>query len=613
MELAIVIPYYKIDYFEECLDSLANQTNKNFRVYIGDDASLEDPSDLLEKYTNKLNFTYHRFQNNLGGKSLTLQWHRCINLSAGEKWLMILGDDDYLSSNYIEEFYKNLSSIQKFDIKVVRFASRIVRSPSGEISKLYEHPKMEKATDFVYRRYFEASRGSLTEQIFRRDMYLKYGFGNIPLGWGADIYAWLQFSESGFNYTINTAIAYFRISDVNISRGGFQEEEKAKSRFLFFSKYLITHLDDFNNQQQVKFVLLYEQIIYTNRNVNLKNSSLIIKSLFSNTGLTPVLKFFRRLLIHLYSNRDHYATKKILFALFKKVKFQLYYLRRGFVRKLQDWQKKEFERRIWKRQLYFFDTPHKQELSNFRLFQSDDFQVWKNTTYWQRRLENKLNSKEFVQKLGIKTARKIWAGRREDFEILDLVQLPVNYIVKPVRGEASKNVLLIRNGYNIFDKKFYDKNMLRKKIVEFYKNGIEELIIEEFLPNEDGGVVVPNDYRFYTFDGNIIFIQLDKRKGLEKDQVSFYDQNWNLIEEKILIDAVIDREDPAPHCFEEMKAQVRLLSRYYKNFARIDFYATQKGAVFGEFTPTPRKGKFLTSYGNRKLVEAWDYYCKGMY
>jgi len=107
MELAIVIPYYKIDFFEVCLESLSIQTNKNFKVYIGDDASPEDPSEILEHFKDSLNIVYHRFYENLGGTSLTQQWHRCINLSAGERWIMILGDDDYLSENYVEEFYKD--------------------------------------------------------------------------------------------------------------------------------------------------------------------------------------------------------------------------------------------------------------------------------------------------------------------------------------------------------------------------------------------------------------------------------------------------------------------------------------------------------------------------
>ena len=51
--LAIVIPYFKHAFFETTLLSLAGQTCKDFKVYISDDASLENLSDLLVKFQGK--------------------------------------------------------------------------------------------------------------------------------------------------------------------------------------------------------------------------------------------------------------------------------------------------------------------------------------------------------------------------------------------------------------------------------------------------------------------------------------------------------------------------------------------------------------------------------
>ena len=39
-DLAIVIPAYKIDFFDSVLKSLANQTNKNFTIYVGNEANI---------------------------------------------------------------------------------------------------------------------------------------------------------------------------------------------------------------------------------------------------------------------------------------------------------------------------------------------------------------------------------------------------------------------------------------------------------------------------------------------------------------------------------------------------------------------------------------------
>ena len=71
--LAIVIPYYKLTFFEDTLASLAHQTDKSFKVYIGNDASPEDPLFLLNQYKGKFDFNYYKFENNLGSKSLVIQ------------------------------------------------------------------------------------------------------------------------------------------------------------------------------------------------------------------------------------------------------------------------------------------------------------------------------------------------------------------------------------------------------------------------------------------------------------------------------------------------------------------------------------------------------------
>jgi len=73
---------------------------------------LKNPEALLEKYQKSFDFLYHRFDENLGGISLTRQWERCITLTANEKWIMILGDDDILGVNVVEDFYQSVTEIE---------------------------------------------------------------------------------------------------------------------------------------------------------------------------------------------------------------------------------------------------------------------------------------------------------------------------------------------------------------------------------------------------------------------------------------------------------------------------------------------------------------------
>ena len=80
-KLAIIIPAYKPNYLAETLESLAVQTNKNFRVYVGDDASPHDIKKIVDEFHNTLDIRYHRFEENMGAFSLVKQWERCVELS----------------------------------------------------------------------------------------------------------------------------------------------------------------------------------------------------------------------------------------------------------------------------------------------------------------------------------------------------------------------------------------------------------------------------------------------------------------------------------------------------------------------------------------------------
>lgn len=295
--LAIIIPYYKITFFEETLLSLTNQTDKRFKVYIGDDASPENPMELLSKYKGQFNFTYKRFESNLGGISLTKQWDRCIAMTNEEEWIMILGDDDYISKNYIEEFYKNIDEIEKSDIKVVHFASR-VHEANGEISERYSHPKIENSTDFFYRKFFKNSRGSLSEQLFKRNAYLKHGFRDFPLGWGSDDFAWLDFTEFGKTYAINDATAYFRFSSENISRFGYNEAIKKEAKYLYFTIIIENYLKKFKIEQRLPLLFYYEQLVYGSKKASFLFWIKLCKSFILENELIQVIKFTRRLLIY---------------------------------------------------------------------------------------------------------------------------------------------------------------------------------------------------------------------------------------------------------------------------------------------------------------------------
>jgi len=287
--LAIVIPYFKIDFFEETLSSLARQTNKQFHVYIGNDASPDDPEEIINKYKENLDITYKSFDRNLGRVDLTAQWDRCIKMIKNESWIMILGDDDYLSPDVVSSFYRGNEDIQE-NSNLVRFASKIIFGSNSESEK-YEHPKLEKAEKAFLRRYYGETRSSLSEYIFRRDSYEEYGFYNYPLAWHSDDRAWLEFSEGKPIYSINEAIVYFRHSNVHIT--GRDDNLKAKDlSSMGFYKYL-SKKKNFSKEHRLLFARNFERYARTNgqlRSIEWLQLIYIYMLSFDTTAFIKLLK-----------------------------------------------------------------------------------------------------------------------------------------------------------------------------------------------------------------------------------------------------------------------------------------------------------------------------------
>lgn len=299
--LAIVIPFYKYIFLEETLQSLVNQTNKNFKVYIGDDASPEDPKFLLNQYKDKLDFVYQRFNDNMGGNSLVKQWERCIDMIAEENWIMILGDDDVLGNNVVESFYANLTEVLSNGINVVRFSTTVTQDNSQFENYKATHPKFETISDFYYRKFKGLVRSSLSEYVFTREAYIKNKFKDYPLAWHSDDRAWFDFSDHKPIFSINEAEVKIRISNHSISGQTNDKPQKDIARLMFFSDLVMNSLDEFSNKTKLLLLIRYEMIITFQKKIALKEWYFIISKYFKIGSFKEIIKAFRRMVINQFS------------------------------------------------------------------------------------------------------------------------------------------------------------------------------------------------------------------------------------------------------------------------------------------------------------------------
>ncbi|MEJ7682261.1 MAG: ATP-grasp fold amidoligase family protein [Segetibacter sp.] len=146
---------------------------------------------------------------------------------------------------------------------------------------------------------------------------------------------------------------------------------------------------------------------------------------------------------------------------------------------------------------------------------------------------------------------------------------------------------MIKNSINLMDGKKYSKEDIKVVLSKaLYDDQKIEFLFEEFVRTEDGEYKIPDDYKFYMFNGQIGCIQVINRLSNTTGFTSWYDENWNLLP-NLTTNYPEGKVQPIPKCLQEMIDYAGKLSKSYEIFVRVDFYATDKGAVFGEFTPTP--------------------------
>ncbi|MEC7784231.1 MAG: glycosyltransferase [Bacteroidota bacterium] len=217
MSLAIVIPVYKIEFLEEALKSIANQTCKDFTLYIGDDCSPHNIKKVVKKFEREVNIVFKRFDTNLGGQDLVAQWERCIDLIGQEEWIWLFSDDDIMAATCVEKFYEALeetshsSYLYHFNIQTI--------GEQGEIlKKLPRFPKKLTSLEFFEKRSSNELISFVVEFIFNKEVFLKKGrFQNFDLAWASDHATWIKLSENNLIYTIDDALVYWRKSALNIS------------------------------------------------------------------------------------------------------------------------------------------------------------------------------------------------------------------------------------------------------------------------------------------------------------------------------------------------------------------------------------------------------------
>lgn len=260
--LAIIIPAYKSIFLKETLKSLANQTNKNFTLYIGDDNSPEDLLSIVNDFKDLLDIKYTKFENNIGAKNLVNQWNRCIKLVQNEDWIWLFSDDDIADKNCVETFYKTiLDDNKKYD--VYRFNTRVIND-NGDIIAENESPFQETSLEMT-KAILKLERGHcMPDHIFNKKKYNELGgFVFTNYAQAADWATSISFAGDKGICSMKNAKISWRYGDYNISGTAYKNNHDKLLGHIQFLNWVIQYFEPLK-QRDIKSFKELQKLVYYN-------------------------------------------------------------------------------------------------------------------------------------------------------------------------------------------------------------------------------------------------------------------------------------------------------------------------------------------------------------
>lgn len=163
-KLTVAIPTYnRREYLHECLESLSNQTYKNFQVIIFDNASDYDVNEFTSMFS-KLDIKIEKNENNIGGAS---NFIKIINYGFQSKYVIMFHDDDTIHPRYFEFAINFLEAHPE----TVWVGSNINFVENGSSSKMTEFDTQKIGVSFI-----ELDQQELVKKLMEG---FSLGFGTV--------------------------------------------------------------------------------------------------------------------------------------------------------------------------------------------------------------------------------------------------------------------------------------------------------------------------------------------------------------------------------------------------------------------------------------------------
>jgi glycosyltransferase involved in cell wall biosynthesis len=221
-KISVLLPAYnRPEYLKEAIFSVLGQTFTDFELIISDDHSPTDLTGTVKSFKDE-RIKFYRQKKNLG---FIKNWNFCISKSSGE-YITIMGDDDVLLPNFLEETVKVLNKNPEISFVCCNFETIDQRGEkisdkihNDNTFRLARHNLTDYGTDFT-KKYFQGKRpvGLPSAVLFRKSMLDQTGLFDEKAGCPADVDMWIRLALISPMYYLDKILVKMRWHGSNLSK-----------------------------------------------------------------------------------------------------------------------------------------------------------------------------------------------------------------------------------------------------------------------------------------------------------------------------------------------------------------------------------------------------------
>ncbi len=207
--VSVIVPVYNAEkYINKCVDSILNQTYKDFELILIDDGSNDNSLELIKKYAVK-DSRISLFSHENKGVSYTRNLG--LDLAKGD-YIMFIDSDDWIESDMLEVLIQNIEK-SNADISCCQYDKNL----RTDISSFEIWSREKFLSEFIMHKKIN---GSLVNKLIKREAISNIRF-NDSIKYGEDaLFLWKVLLNSNSICLTNKVLYHVVLHDDSASGGG---------------------------------------------------------------------------------------------------------------------------------------------------------------------------------------------------------------------------------------------------------------------------------------------------------------------------------------------------------------------------------------------------------